>query len=466
MEAQQIEFYYSLMSQLATHLGDGAAGVIFACLCRSFVPERKKRCLVAGSYFLTMIALYYIPLEINGIVAHWLGMGAALMALVYLRRGGVTSKIYLAVTFDTIRWICGVLAVHVYYVAANKSQGLLAQEIGNNQQPWQAFFALFCLMETLYLFLRCGLLFLCVRLLEACFPFQERKLEKRELCSLLIPSFLGIVNHLIRFGYNNRWGHISSWQGASGSGTMDFLWCVNDVTLLIAVFVVLLLFVRQREEQDRRMLQRQITDMQSHIREVEQIYSRIQGVRHDLGNHAQVLLGLIGREQYEEARRYTSRLKETADGLAFEIRTGDPITDVILNEKNKQAKEWGIRFVSRFSYPSSSRLDVFDVSIVLNNGLENALEASRFAKEPFVEIESRQMKNAWMIKIINGVSEDFSQEDSNGFLKSTKQTPRLHGFGLKNIREVAEKYFGKIEIVPTEGKDGKLVVLTVMLQLP
>ncbi len=466
MEAQQIEFYYSLVFQLATHLGNGAAAGIFACLCRSFVPEKKKRCLIGGSYFLTMVALYYIPWEFNGFVVYWLGMGAAFLTTLYLDRGRVASKLYLAITFDTMRWICGVIAVHVYRVTADKAQELLVHRVGNNERLGQAFFILFCLTEMFYLALRCVLLLVLTRLLEKCFPFWERELNQKELCSLLIPSFLGIANHLIRFHYNDRWGHISTWQGASGSTTMDFLWCVNDVILLIAIFLVLALFVRQRQEQDQRVLQRQIMDMQSHIREVEQIYARIQGVRHDLGNHAQALSGLIHKGQYEEAKRYTSRLKEAGDGLAFEISTGNPITDVILNEKNKQAKEQNIRFVSRFSYPSCKHLDVFDVNIILSNGLENALEASRFAKEPFVELESRQVKNAWLIKIVNGVSEDFSPKDSNGFLRSTKNTPQLHGFGLKNIREVAEKYYGKMEIAPAEGKDGKLVILTVMLQLP
>lgn len=466
METQQIEFYYSLVSQLEAHLSNAVIGGTFAFLCRRFVPEGKKRCLIAGGYFLTMTALYYMPLQISGITAYWVGIGAAFSILLYLDRRRITSKIYLTITFDTIRWICGVLAVHVYRTAADRFQELLIQGIESYQHPWKAFFLLFCLMEILHFAIRCGLLLLCVRLLEKCFPFQGQELEKKELCSLLIPSFLGIMNHLIRFGYNNRWGNISSWQGASGSTYMDFLWCVNDVILLAAVFLVLVLFVRQRAEQDRRMLQRQITDMQFHIREVEQIYSRIQGVRHDLGNHALVLQGLIGKGQYEEAKRYTNRLKETAEGLAFEIRTGNPITDVILNEKNKEAKEKRIQFVSRFSYPSSSKLDVFDVSIILSNGLENAFEASQSAKESFVEIDSRQVKNAWLIQITNRVSGDFSPEESGAFLKSTKKTPWLHGFGLKNIREVAEKYYGKMEIVPLEEEDGKLVVLTVMLQLP
>lgn len=299
---------------------------------------------------------------------------------------------------------------------------------------------------------------------------------------MLIPSVLGISNHMIRRVYSRKVE--AQLLTMETDWDLRLLWCVNDLILIAAILLVLLLLERHKQQlefqQNRHMLQEQVEDMQSHIRSVERIYAGIRGLKHDLGNHAQVLQGLLEQGEYGQARAYAGTLAETAGRFQYEISTGNPVTDVILNEKSREAGEQGISFQVDFRYPGTNSLhhpnlqpegiDAFDISILLKNGLENAFAAAATAREPFVSVCTGQKKHTWMLTIVNTFSGELQWEE-DGLPKTTKEPKELHGYGLKNIRSVAEQYCGGMELAEKEtGKSGdyqeKQMVLTVMLQLP
>ena len=70
------------------------------------------------------------------------------------------------------------------------------------------------------------------------------------------------------------------------------------------------------------------------------------------------------------------------------------MTDVVLNGKQKQAEAAGIIFHCSFLFPADFGISAFDISIILNNALSNALEACQKLKEqsgeaaPEIEISS------------------------------------------------------------------------------
>ena len=61
--------------------------------------------------------------------------------------------------------------------------------------------------------------------------------------------------------------------------------------------------------------------------------------------------------------------------LDFTIRTGNPVLDVVVNDRRRQAESLGADFRSEFQYPDSGGYDAFDMGIILGNLLQNALEA-------------------------------------------------------------------------------------------
>lgn len=215
-----------------------------------------------------------------------------------------------------------------------------------------------------------------------------------------------------------------------------------------------------RKEKENVLLAEQVASMESHIREVESLYRNIRGLKHDMGNHVMILENLVQKNEQQEAARYLSELKKQLNETGTEVKSGNPVTDVVLTEKQKEAVGKEIAFVCDFHYPEGTKINAFDVSVIVNNAVSNAIEAAEKCDKPYVHIKSYRKKNAYMIEVSNNFMGDIVLNEENRLPESTKNGSE-HGFGLLNIRKVAQRYFGDIDIV----QDGDKFILSIMLMV-
>lgn len=189
------------------------------------------------------------------------------------------------------------------------------------------------------------------------------------------------------------------------------------------------------------------------------MYQNIRGIKHDMTNHIMTLERLYASDQAEEAREYTAELKAALAEAVGEIKSGNPVTDVILQEWKGEAEKREMQFQCDFYYPAGSDINVFDVSVILNNALQNAMEHT--AKNASVSIRSYRRNNAYMIEVANSYTGNLQQDPESGLPVTSKRRADGHGYGLSNIRRVAHKYAGDIAV---DIKDGKFC-LSVMLMM-
>lgn len=74
-------------------------------------------------------------------------------------------------------------------------------------------------------------------------------------------------------------------------------------------------------------------------------------------------------------KSYIGKMEETVSRLDFIYQTGNPITDIIIHQKSQEAQKKKIQFDVDFIFPSKQKIDAYDVGVVLDNALENAIEA-------------------------------------------------------------------------------------------
>ena len=204
---------------------------------------------------------------------------------------------------------------------------------------------------------------------------------------------------------------------------------------------------------------------------MEKLYEDIRALKHDMGNHICVMENLfckleegVGdfallKNEESELKNYLSELKANWNESVAEIKTGNPVTDVILTQKKKEAQEKGIEFSCQFTYPMDTNINAFDISVILNNAIENAMEGTEGCVEPYVSILSYRQKNAYMLEVTNYLNKMVEIDNETGLPETTKSDKTSHGYGLANIRKVAQKYYGDIDI----RQDEKSFTLTVML---
>ena len=252
----------------------------------------------------------------------------------------------------------------------------------------------------------------------------------------------------------------------------DLLWKIPVIAVLIFAGEVALIYFWQRyrvllaERQKHFVEEQQVKAMKKRLEEAENFYGSIRKVRHEMKNHMANIKGLAGAGEYGEIEEYVRRMDETMQELEYKYVTGNAVTDVIINDKCRRAEKAGIRFDSDFRY--GGEIPVFDLGIILNNLLDNALEACE-KLEPgkgFIRLTMKQKKQFLLLDVENSFDGAVPVQAGGRFIPPTTKQSTLpgiiteHGIGLENVRDVAERYLGGVNIKVK----GDVFHVTVMLQ--
>lgn len=163
--------------------------------------------------------------------------------------------------------------------------------------------------------------------------------------------------------------------------------------------------------------------------------------RHDYKNHMIVVNSYLESGKVDEARKYLEQLNCEVNGVINKIKTGNFVSDAILNYKSVYASQTGVDLFFMGFIPSEG-INNEDLCTVLSNLVDNAIEAAQKVEgEKFVEIESK-MKNDMLIMSVSNPTVNSSATK----LKTTKQDKKNHGFGIKNVERALKKYDGQMTV--------------------
>ena len=206
----------------------------------------------------------------------------------------------------------------------------------------------------------------------------------------------------------------------------------------------------------------QVRAMHERMEEVEQFYSGIRKVRHEMRNHMTNIKGLVKSENYDEIDSYISKIDKSLRQFEITEQTGNPILDVIVNDRKREAESHDIEFSSEFSFPASEEFDPYDVGIVVSNLLTNAIEACMRMKgeKRYVEIKSLRKRKFFMIDVRNSYERDYAKKSKNEEEEERKESVySVRGIGLSNVSDIAKKYFGDVDIETDENEYHVTVLL-------
>jgi two-component system sensor histidine kinase AgrC len=168
-------------------------------------------------------------------------------------------------------------------------------------------------------------------------------------------------------------------------------------------------------------------------------------LRHDLRNHMFSIRSLIEKDGKEEALNYISSIMENMGANQDYVNSGNTIIDSILNFKYHEAKQNGIKIGMDLSIPEELEIPSFDLTIILGNLLDNAIESVLKVKEGgFVNIKIKYDRNRLIILIDNPYCTQVIEE--NGRILTTKENKDNHGIGLLSVQKVIEKYKGTMSV--------------------
>ncbi len=241
---------------------------------------------------------------------------------------------------------------------------------------------------------------------------------------------------------------------------------VSDIFLILTNIAYTKIFQRladyNSEKEKNRMLANQVEQTEKEVKEIEDIYTDIKGLRHDMKNHLESISLYIGRKYGEdkELNDYLGKMTDTVHRLDFSENTGNGITDIIIAQKTAEAAKKGIVITHDFTFPQKTTIDAYHIGIILNNALQNAIEACEKEQQKEIYLCSYSKGSLYFIKCQNSFTGSLKLDKNSALPLTQKENKSLHGLGLANIKRCAEKYMGDIDISAENGK----FTLTVMLR--
>lgn len=183
--------------------------------------------------------------------------------------------------------------------------------------------------------------------------------------------------------------------------------------------------------------------IETHYREVDNMYRQIRGWRHDYKNHIQTMKAYAAAEDWESIKKYLDLLDEDLTKVDTVIKTGNPMTDAILNSKISLAKSKGINVVADAHIPVKLKISEIDLCCIIGNLFDNAIEASE--KLPEGERVIRvymDMRNTQLYISFTNLTSGGKLKKEGKLFKSTKGEG--HGLGLSRIDAIIERSDGYI----------------------
>ncbi len=316
------------------------------------------------------------------------------------------------------------------------------------------------------------ILFFTYRIIRWIRKYLEMKenYQRSEVLFLLVPSVIGLLLCLmIRSMMFSTEGYDFHSIFDSRPELNLLIPCISLLCIILIIFAAKMLrklIDESNQKIEVSVYQERIREMEQHIGDIENLYAGIRGMKHDMKNYIADIDALMNEESGKHSdqaavKQYLDSLQTSVEKLDMKYNTGNPVTDVIIQRYVQLTQKENIEFQTDFIFPSGMNMDSFDLSIIINNALDNALEACRRQKEgrKTIELNAYRRENMFFIIVKNSFDGVLARSKSDGRLLTTKPDPENHGMGLRNIEVCAEKY-GKVE---TTVKD-KEFELAVMLQ--
>lgn len=222
--------------------------------------------------------------------------------------------------------------------------------------------------------------------------------------------------------------------------------------ILIMNFTVFFLFDRiaklYKEKQESAFIKQQNEYYVNQLTATENLYETSRELRHNIKNHLVTILSYIENNK-EDARKYITDIIGIYQNKTEIIHTGYPEIDGLLNFKLQPAFEEGIQINVKVTLPSNMIFPSFDLTVVLGNLIDNALEAVAFVDEnKYIDFKMNYSKGMMIIKISNPYKNSLKMK--NGKLITSKKDKVNHGLGLRSINEILRRYNGITEIETDE----------------
>jgi len=190
----------------------------------------------------------------------------------------------------------------------------------------------------------------------------------------------------------------------------------------------------------QNLLDKQYEQYQLSLKNSEVINQRY----HDLKHHINLLRTEKDIDKKEE---YLNELEKSILPYETQYKTGNQVLDILLSQKGALFLENHINFTCVADGEHLSFISVLDILSIFGNALDNAIESVKTIEQTdkrIIKLTVFAQNQLLFIKIDNFYINELNIV--NGVFITTKGDKQNHGYGIKSIKGIVDKYEGSITI--------------------
>lgn len=302
------------------------------------------------------------------------------------------------------------------------------------------------------------LLFIILRVIKSNYVERESDIPRYYWYWILFVYLISGINLLVIF-------NISLILNELGVG-IQYLTIIINMGSLLIVAITYYVFIKlnrfYRKSSNYKIIEIKNEMLRKEIEEKEKIYEEVRKTHHDFKNHIICIEKLLKQGKLELANEYIDNLKEEKFQDYTWIKTGNDVVDAILNQKRSEGEKKNIDIDMKVIIPDNINIRPMDLCIILGNAIDNGIEAN----EKIEDIDKRNIKvriNPYKDYLFMEISNPTicNPIDEYGQLKTSKANKEKHGFGMKSMATVVEKYNGILSYEYDKGE----FILSIMLPM-
>lgn len=232
------------------------------------------------------------------------------------------------------------------------------------------------------------------------------------------------------------------------------------VVAAVCFYMTILLNKSKHESERLRLTAQQEEFRLQYAQNIIKQYEEISQVRHDMKQTHAVVMSLLMEAKTDEAIMYMQKNAKQISEFDVVIDVGNDFVNAILNAKLSEAKRNGITVLCSAD-KNAFGIDEVDLCNLLGNLLDNAIESCEKChdRQRVIEIKIRMCDDKYLLEVENTATENALE--NNKQLATTKDDMSRHGFGVKSIKSIAEKYNGMVNFSQVGDRFRNMVVLSI-----
>lgn len=233
------------------------------------------------------------------------------------------------------------------------------------------------------------------------------------------------------------------------SDFFEVFYCLLSILLCVSLLFLQMSTLKSKDvEKEMEILSRLYDEQQKHYKIRKETIDLINIKCHDFKHQIQRVGSNRGVND--------ETLQEMSELISFydaDINTGNKSLDVMLTEKSLLCREKGIDFTCIANGKLLSFMKESDLYALVGNILDNAIEATSKIKDKTkkcVNFIVEKRAGAVVVREDNYYAGEI-QTNEAGLIDTIKEDKRYHGYGMKSIRHVSEKYGGIMNVEVDNG---------------